>query len=121
MTKHNETISYEEDKIKKMVLLDRFSKKKKSILKLLSSAKKDTTSPGGAIFGIYLSMTEQLSKAELKIIFPERYEEPKEEWYCWHCGDKLGENIMLWSLSRRADRVFMVCSKKACQSRTKFG
>ena len=38
----------------------------------------------------------------------------KREWYCWNCGDKLGDEFYLWSLNDRIDRVFMVCSKDFC-------
>ncbi len=45
----------------------------------------------------------------------------KDNWYCWHCGKKLGNEIMLWSLNDRIDRVFMVCHREFCQEMVKFG
>ena len=66
-------MSYEETKIREMLKLARFSGNKKDILGLLRSAKKDKTSPGGAIVGIYISMKEQLDGKELKIIFPDLF------------------------------------------------
>jgi hypothetical protein len=45
----------------------------------------------------------------------------KEDWYCWYCGGKVGDNMMLWSMNEKIDRVFIICDKKSCQDTTRFG
>ena len=52
----------------------------------------------------------------MKINFTE-----KHNWYCWHCGDKIGDKFVLWSLNDRIDRVFIICSKQYCFDATMFG
>ena len=52
----------------------------------------------------------------MKINFSE-----KHNWYCWHCGDKIGDKFVLWSVNDRIDRVFILCSKKYCFEITMFG
>ena len=38
----------------------------------------------------------------------------EHDWYCWYCGDKIGDKFVLWSLNNRIDRVFIICSKENC-------
>ena len=52
----------------------------------------------------------------MKIKFTE-----KHSWYCWYCGDKIGDKFTLWSLNDRVDRVFIICSKRFCFETTMFG
>ncbi|MEK6884280.1 MAG: hypothetical protein AABY22_31910 [Nanoarchaeota archaeon] len=45
----------------------------------------------------------------------------KHNWYCWQCGDKIGDKFTLWSMNDRIDRVFIICSKKYCFDIVMFG
>jgi hypothetical protein len=38
----------------------------------------------------------------------------KHKWYCWHCGKPIGKNFVLWSLSDRTDRIFIMCNDPFC-------
>jgi len=38
----------------------------------------------------------------------------KIEWYCYFCGEVLGDEFWLYSLNKSTDRVFLICNKKLC-------
>lgn len=47
----------------------------------------------------------------------------KRDWYCWHCGKPVPQNggFVLWSLSDRTDRVFIICFEKKCVNAVRSG
>ena len=36
------------------------------------------------------------------------------EWCCYVCGKRVGEEFILWSMSRRIDRAFFCCNNDRC-------
>ena len=69
-------MTYEEKKIKEMLLLKRFQEK--AWKRLYAKAKKDNKDSqgrpsGAALVGVYLAMKSELNGRELKIIFPDLF------------------------------------------------
>ena len=69
-------MTYEEKKIKEMILLKRFQNK--AWKRLYAKAKKDNKDSqglpsGAALAGVYLAMKSELNDRELKIIFPDLF------------------------------------------------
>ena len=69
-------MTYEEKKIKEMLLLKRFQEKawKRSYTKAKKDNKDSQGLPSGAaLAGVYLAMKSELNDKELKIIFPDLF------------------------------------------------
>ena len=69
-------MTYEEKKIKEMLLLKRFQGK--ALKRLYAKAEKDNKDSqglpfGAALAGVYLAMKSELNNRELKIIFPDLF------------------------------------------------
>ena len=69
-------MTYEEKKIKEMLLLKRFQEK--AWKRLYAKAKKDNKDSqnfpsGAALAGVYIAMKSELNDRELKIIFPDLF------------------------------------------------
>ena len=38
-----------------------------------------------------------------------------QEWYCYVCGELLGNIFYLYSMQQRTDRVFLFCTEQSCK------